>query len=136
MLALFNNPFCNGDTVHDPNGLLVTNQGAVTFSIVIAAGSGQLARGTVLGLVAASGKFVPCDKSATDGSANPAGVLVYGVDATTNDAQASAFVAGHFNGEALVLGPGWTLREVADAMSRRHLMVRLAAARGTEFDCS
>lgn len=44
--------------------------------ITLLAGSGALVTGTVLGKITASGKFVPLDLDASDGSQTAAGILV------------------------------------------------------------
>ena len=55
---------------------------------LIAAGSGKLASGMVLGKLTASGKFVPAAASGSDGSQTAVAVLVFPVDATSADAKA------------------------------------------------
>ncbi|KMO20647.1 head decoration protein [Methylobacterium platani] len=55
---------------------------------VIASGSGKLASGTVLGKVAATGKYVPAAASGSDGSQTAVAVLLFPVDATSADAKA------------------------------------------------
>jgi len=53
--------------------------------VMIAAGSGKLLAGTVLGRVTATKKFVAFDPAATDGSQNAAAVLYESCDATAAD---------------------------------------------------
>ena len=53
---------------------LVTDTGIIT--------GGAFKRGTVLGLVAASGKYTQCVKTAEDGSQLPVAILVDDVDAS------------------------------------------------------
>ena len=55
-------------------------------NIKVAAGAGQLEPGTVLGIVAASGEYVPLNPSATDGSEQAAGILYAAVDASGSTA--------------------------------------------------
>lgn len=52
---------------------------------MIAAGSGKLIAGTVLGRVTATRMFAPFDPAATDGSQNAAAILYEGCDATSAD---------------------------------------------------
>jgi hypothetical protein len=61
---------------------------------VIAAGSGKLKSGQVLGKLSASGKYVPNAASGSDGSQTSVAVLVFPVDATSADAPA-VVVARH-----------------------------------------
>jgi hypothetical protein len=51
-------------------------------TVVIAASSGKLAAGTVLGRITTGGKCKAYDNDATDGSQTAIGVLVYEVDAS------------------------------------------------------
>lgn len=51
-------------------------------TVVIAASSGKLEAGTVIGRITASGKCKAYDNDATDGTQTAIGVLVYAVDAT------------------------------------------------------
>jgi len=55
---------------------------------IIAAGSGKLVSGQVLGKLTASGKFVPNSAAGSDGSQTAVAVLVFPVDATSADAKA------------------------------------------------
>lgn len=55
---------------------------------IIASGSGKLVSGTVLAKVTASGKHVPAAATGSDGSQTAVAVLVFPVDATSNDAKA------------------------------------------------
>lgn len=118
-------PRMQTDVPYDRNGLLLSNYGVMAETIVIAAGSGKAVRGTVLGMVTATGKYRPCDASATDGSQVPSAILADQVDATTADAKTAGYLAGQFDGSLVVLGPGWTLQQVADALRRWRLFVRV-----------
>ncbi len=60
-------------------------------SITVAAGQ-NLARGTVLGRITASGKFATFAPAATDGTQTAAGVLLDAVDATAADREGVAIV--------------------------------------------
>lgn len=71
-------------------------------AITIASGAGVVAPGTVLGKVAASGKYVPRDATADDGSEAAAAICLYGCDATSADQDVSALVRdGEVKGDAL-----------------------------------
>lgn len=54
-------------------------------TVVIAAGAGIVAPGSVLGKVTASGKYLVSAIGAVDGSQTPAAISIYGCDATTAD---------------------------------------------------
>ncbi len=55
---------------------------------VIASGAGVVVSGTVVGKITASGKYKPVTIAATDGSEDPAGIVMWDVDATSADAPA------------------------------------------------
>lgn len=64
-------------------------------NIVVAAGAGVLAPGTVIGVVTASGKYAASGAAAVagfEGAETAAAVLAYPVDATGDDVQAVAIV--------------------------------------------
>lgn len=76
---------------------LVTDQGTIV--------SGQnLTRGTVLGKIAASGKYTKCVSTATDGSQIPVAVLATDVDASGGDKVGPIYVGGEFNSNVIVFG--------------------------------
>ena len=62
--------------------------------ITIPAGTGIVGPDTVLGKITASGKYVPSDDGAADGSEKAAAVNIYGCDATDADAEVVAIVRG------------------------------------------
>lgn len=79
--------------------------------------SGQnLERGTVLGRITASGKYVKSLAAAADGSQVPSVVLAEDTDASAGDKATVAYFSGVFNGAALILGTGHTLTTVSDAL--------------------
>lgn len=59
-------------------------------NITLASGAGLVAALTVVGKVAASGKFKPYDNAASDGTETAFGVTLYDADATAADALVSA----------------------------------------------
>jgi len=83
MTVLYENP-------HDGNFILSEDDdGRLSRdNIAIASGAGALLPGTVLGRIAASGKFVPSPLAASDGSEIAVAILVGHVDAGNADAEA------------------------------------------------
>lgn len=64
-----------------------------------------------------SGKFKLCDKTATDGSADPYGVLINDVDASLADKEnVSIYVKGGFSEDAVTLADGTSASDVYDAL--------------------
>ena len=76
---------------------LVTDQGTIV--------SGQtLTRGTVLGKIAASGKYTKCVSTASDGSQIPVAILAIDTDASGGDKIAPIYVGGEFNSNFIIFG--------------------------------
>ena len=69
-----------------------------------------LLRGTVLGRVTATDKYIPCVKTATDGSQVPAMVLAADTDASAADVVAPAYDEGEIDAEKLILDASWTIQ--------------------------
>ncbi|PYF05032.1 bacteriophage lambda head decoration protein D [Rhodopseudomonas faecalis] len=60
--------------------------------ITVAAGSGKLRPGTVLGMVAASEKYVPSPEAGNDGSQVASACLIDEVDATDHDVETTGIM--------------------------------------------
>ena len=73
----------------------------VTLPVTIVTGEGELAKGTVLGKVTATGKYKAYDNTANDGSETAKLILADAVDATSADVLASAYRSGCFDPDAL-----------------------------------
>lgn len=58
---------------------------------------GAFKRGTVLGLITASGKYTIATAAANDGSQTPVEILVDDVDASAADALGGTYAMGEFN---------------------------------------
>lgn len=83
---------------------------AVTESIVI--DTGNLVRGSVLGKITATGKYVLSASAAADGSQTPVAILAEDADATSADVTTVAYLTGEFNTAALTLGAGHTVDSI------------------------
>lgn len=77
---------------------------AVPGTETIVSGAGELARGTVLGMVTASGKLTIVNSTKDDGSQTVYAVLAEAVDATAADVVAAVYYTGEFNEASLVFG--------------------------------
>ncbi|GAB4287288.1 MAG: hypothetical protein Kow0098_03600 [Ignavibacteriaceae bacterium] len=73
----------------------------VELPVVIASGAGALIKGTVLGKVTATGKYVAYNDGNADGSQTAKCILADDIDATSEDINTTAYFAGHFNEDAL-----------------------------------
>jgi len=75
----------------------------ITDSLVIASGN-NLTRGTVLGVINASGKGVAVDSTKSDGSQVAYAILTQDTDATLADVLAPVYLTGEYNGDAMIFG--------------------------------
>lgn len=72
--------------------------------VKLQAAQGVLKRGTVLGVITASGLAVPVDSTKADGSQTADAILSDDTDTTAADVVAVAYTSGKFNREALIFG--------------------------------
>lgn len=110
-----------------PDSLFAGDFPRVTDKVTLAGGA-VYPRGTVLGRVTATGKYVKCDPAANDGSQTPRSINVYDVDATGGDKQGSAYLTGEFNEAAISLGGAGTANDVRDGL--RALSIFLKSIQG------
>lgn len=82
----------------------------VTGELTIEAGQ-NLARGSVLGVITASGKAKLVDKESVDGSQVVYAVLAEATDATAADKVAPVYLTGEFNSAKLTVGAGDTVAD-------------------------
>ena len=73
-------------------------------------------RGTVLGVITATGFAVPVDSTKTDGSQVAKYVLAMDVDASASDVEAVGYASGQFNRKALIFGGSDTADKHEDAL--------------------
>jgi hypothetical protein len=71
-------------------------QARLPGGVLLAQGNGLIKKGTVLGRVTASKKFVPYSSAATDGSQVAVCILDNDQDTTVSDIGASTWIAGIF----------------------------------------
>lgn len=76
-------------------------QARLPGGVLLAQGNGVIKKGTVLGKVTATGKFVPYKASASDGSQSAICILDNNQDTTLTDIGASAWIAGIFDSSKL-----------------------------------
>lgn len=91
------------DTLERDNLFAGGVQPVVTDAVTLASGASYV-RGTVLGVVTASGQAKAVDSAAADGSQTPSAILAEDVDATTGEKAAAIYLTGEFNENALVFG--------------------------------
>jgi hypothetical protein len=76
----------------------------LTKAITLQGDQGIIKRGTVLGIITATGLAVPVNNAAVDGSQNADCILAVDVDTTGGAVVAEAYRSGHFNRKALIFG--------------------------------
>jgi hypothetical protein len=79
-------------------------------------GAAALKRGTLLGRITATDKYIPSVRTASDGSQNPVAVLAGDTDTTAADVNAPAYFEGEFAGEVMVIDASWTIAQVQAAL--------------------
>ncbi|MDQ4328800.1 head decoration protein [Klebsiella michiganensis] len=87
---------------------LVTDSGTIT--------GGSYKRGTVLGMITASGKYTRSVKTATDGSETPVAILVDNVNASTADQNGGLYLMGEFNQNYIIFDDSWTIPALKTAL--------------------
>lgn len=95
---------------------------SVRRKVTIAQGAAYQ-RGTLMGKVTATGKWVVSTAAATDGSQDPRGVLLHDADATAGDVEAIVGRVGRCSKSAVILGAGHTLASVDDALIDRGIIL-------------
>ena len=100
------------DTLAASLGDLIVHEQPYDLSrqtVTVLGGVGNLALGTVLGKVTASGKYKPCDPTAADGSAVAAAIVVGDVSVGATDiAQAVLTRSAAVRADELVYAGTWT----------------------------
>lgn len=106
-------PLASSNSTQDTNNPLVLGPVQTDSEVLI---TGQnLAAGTVLGRITASGKLTQSIKAANDGSETPVSILIHPIDATGGDAICQIYIGGKFNETLLVWGAGFTAIEKSAA---------------------
>lgn len=95
-------------TVQQPVDNWVTGSDSYQTTQVTFLAGKKIAAKTPLGVIAASGKAVPWDPAATNGSEKAVYIAAYEVDALAADKQAQVIKSGTFNPEQVVWPVGTT----------------------------
>jgi hypothetical protein len=110
---------------YDYDGLIASEQvPTVMVGVTLAAAQGVLQRGTLLGIVTATGLAVLCDSTKSDGSQNPQCILYAtndtGTTGSTTDAPttvpAVAYASGIFNPAAIITVVGQSIFNFTTAL--------------------
>lgn len=105
---------------YDPTALYAGAFPVRHRAITVASGSNvtgtPLPRGTLLGRVTATDKYIPCVKTATDGSQTPAAILAVDSDSSAADVATVAYFEGEFAGEKMNIDASWTIATLQAAL--------------------
>ena len=72
------------------------------------------------------GNFIPCVKTASDGSQTPVAILADATDSTAGPAKSGAYFMGEFNGRAITFDNSWTLADLTAALSARAIHIKFS----------
>ena len=93
----------------------------------MASNAGALVRGTLLGLVTDTKKYVKSASGASDGSQVPNAILAEAVATSAGvEAAATAYLSGEFNENAITLGTGHTLDSVREGLRDKNIYLKKA----------
>ncbi len=92
------------DTFEPDNLIAGTEVPQLVKAITLKGAQGVVKRGTVLGIITATGLAVAVNNTNTDGSQTANCILVKDVDATAGNVVAEAYVSGLFNRQTLIFG--------------------------------
>ena len=106
-----------------PDQLIAGNHKLVTANATVISGQ-TIARGAVLGLITASGKYTLALNASSDGSQNPVAIAADAIDASAGDVNGGIYLAGEFNAAALTLGTGITLAAATAALRPLSIYVK------------
>lgn len=112
-----------------PDSLIAGHSDIRTRSITIASGAGELTRGTLLGKITSSGKYVKSLAASSDGSEVPVAILAEDVDATSADVVTVAYESGEFNVNDVTFGTGHTEASVTDALRTLSIVFKTPVSR-------
>lgn len=110
-----------------PDALLAGDFPRETLVVTITGGA-PVVRGTVLGRITASGKYLTALAAANDGSQTPKAILAMDCDATGGDVAAPIFLTGEFNEAAVTIGAGLTLAGIRDGLRQMGIFLRKIVA--------
>lgn len=112
-----------------PDSLIAGSFPVQTRSATIASGAGVLTRGTLLGKITASGKYVKSLAASSDGSEVPVAILSEDVDASLADVVTIIYETGEFNVNDVTFGTGHTEASVTDALRTLSIFLKTPVAR-------
>lgn len=121
-------PYANFATAgtYSPDYLVAGNHESLIGRKIIIANGNNLVRGSVIGKITASGKYVLSTSAATDGSETPDLILAENADATSADVSALAYARGDFITQALTIGAGHTAASITEGLRTKGIALLTA----------
>jgi hypothetical protein len=111
---------------YTPQNLIAGDYPLVTDIVIVDAGN--LAVGSVLGKITATGKYILCDSGAADGSEVAQCILAEAADATGGDVNAVIYLSGAFDENQLVFGGADTADTHRVALRGKNIYLKKAVA--------
>jgi hypothetical protein len=103
--------------VFQPDQLIAGKAETIVTDSVTVHGSAAIQRGTVLGMITASGLYIECVTGGpSDGSQIPVAIAADYIDPTSGDVTGPVYIAGEFNGDALTFDASWSLVTLKTAL--------------------
>jgi len=109
-------------TSYAPDRLIAGGFPITTRKITV--DTGVLARGSLLGRITATGKYILSLSAAADGSEVPRAILGEAVDATSADVEAIVYESGEFNETEVVFGTAHTIASTRDGLRDLNIYLR------------
>jgi hypothetical protein len=122
-----NDPVAGGFTNQGtltPDPLLAGDVADRVTKMVTITGAAAYVRGTVLGRITASDKYLTSLSAAVDGSQVPKAILAQDADATGADVLAPVYFTGEFNEDYLTLGAAHTLASIRDGLRQMGIFLK------------
>ena len=125
MAVDFNPSYSTTTTLIHDDLLAGDNVGPVTEGRVTILSGQVVARGALLGMITASGKYVLSLSASSDGSQTPVAILANDVDATGADkTNALVYTSGEFNERKVIYGTAHTAASVRNALRARGIHLK------------
>lgn len=120
-------PEYKSEGTFSPDRLVAGDNDIVTQSITLVSGQ-NLARGSVLGVITASGKLTLSTSAASNGSQTPFAILAEDCDASGGDKTTLAYIKGTFNEGALTLGSSHTVASIREGLRGKGIFLKASVA--------
>ena len=108
---------------YNEDGLQIGGLEFITEEGTILSGE-SVVRGEVVGKVTASGKYIPCDHTVSDGSQIPRGIMVMAIDASAADVTGVFYTHGQFDSDKLTFGGTSDIDDLKDALKDANLYTK------------